>query len=50
MHRLTYFKAYDIRGKLGKELNDDVGTHLLSRPGFAQQPIADISVLTKEYA
>ncbi|HDW7317659.1 TPA: hypothetical protein RM273_001865 [Escherichia coli] len=31
MKKLTCFKAYDIRGKLGEELNEEI--HCLENPG-----------------
>jgi hypothetical protein len=30
--KLTCFKAYDIRGKLGLELNEDIAYHILRLP------------------
>ena len=33
MKKLTCFKAYDIRGKLGEELNEDINGDYISTHG-----------------
>ncbi|MGF1730524.1 phosphomannomutase CpsG [Photobacterium kasasachensis] len=38
MDKLTCFKAYDIRGKLGNELNEDISYRIGRAFGYALQP------------